>query len=771
MLESVARRVDDKIVAAIFVASGAAGLIYQVVWSSQLVLVFGNTSEAVGTIVTAFMAGLGFGGLAGGLIGPRLRSPLRAYGLTELAIAACALLVPLGFQAIDLAYRSAYDSTSATTVTLLRLGLALATVTPVTFLMGLTLPLLTRHLVTSLRMAGAHIGSLYSANTLGAMAGSLISGFVLIELFGLSATAHMAVALNALAGGVALLLARGVPAAAPVSEQEVDAEPALERREGLDAQHDGVILTQPLRRAVYAASFVSGFVALALEVLWTRMLAEGTGSQIYQFVGILAVFLLGIAAGGGLYRAVSRPGRDSILVLAALFVGVAASTIVTVPLGTLWPVHNAAIRALMLLPATTCMGYAFPLAAKLVSRSARDSAHGVGFLYAWNTVGSILGTLSAAFILTATLGTNNSILLLASADAATGLALLVVCRGKARIGWAAAGAIVFLVPPVLVGSGSALALTTTQRMLNGWGVPYIHGEDRLSTIDAVGGDIGDRTLYTSGTTMSSLVVETKLMAYLPKIMRPAAQDFLDICFGVGTTFRSGVLLGMHTDAVDLSPSVPKMMPVFYDDAEQIQHNPLARIVTADGRNYVRLTSKKYDLISVDPPPPIQTAGASVLYSKQFYADAHKALKPGGLMLQWVYFGVDLPQLQEHIRTFRSEFPHVTIFIHLDDGAIYMLGSDAPITWDAPTVSRFLETPGAKADLALTSDHDSLPNKPWPDIIQGMRWISDEEVDRFVGSGPLITDDHPLTEYYLLHELQNRGHAEVTGSMLRELTAR
>jgi spermidine synthase len=704
------------------------------------------------------MAGLGFGGLAGGLIAPRLRSPLRAYGFAELAIAACALLVPLGFQAIDLAYRSAYDSTSATTVTLLRLALALATVTPVTFLMGLTLPLLTRHLVTSLRMAGAHIGSLYSANTLGAMAGSLISGFVLIELFGLSATAHMAVALNALAGGIALLLATRAPAA--VAEAEAG-----------DAEDSGEALSQPLRRAVYAASFVSGFVALALEVLWTRMLAEGTGSQIYQFVGILAVFLLGIAAGGGLYRAVSRAGRDSILVLAALFVGVAASTIVTVPLGTLWPVHNAAIRALMLLPATTCMGYAFPLAAKLVSRSARDSAHGVGFLYAWNTVGSILGTLSAAFILTATLGTNNSILLLASADAAVGLALLVVCRGPARIGWAAAGAIVFLVPPLLVGSGSPLALTTTQRMLNDWGVPYVHGEDRLSTIDAVGGDIGDRTLYTSGTTMSSIVVETKLMAYLPKIMRPAAQDFLDICFGVGTTFRSGVLLGMHTDAVDLSPSVPKMMPVFYDDAEQIQHNPLARIITADGRNYVRLTSRKYDLISVDPPPPIQTAGAAVLYSKQFYADAHKALKPGGLMLQWVYFGVDLPQLEEHIRTFRSEFPHVTIFIHLDDGAMYLLGSDAPITWDAATVSRFLETPAAQADLALTSDRDSLPNKPWAEIIEGMRWISDGDIDRFVSSGPLITDDHPLTEYYLLHEMQNRGHPDVTGDLLRELTAR
>ncbi|HLY66684.1 MAG TPA: MFS transporter, partial [Chloroflexota bacterium] len=549
------RRLENRLVTGVFVASGAAGLIYQVVWSNQLVLVFGNTTEAIGTIVTAFMAGLGFGGLVAGVIAPRLRNPLTVYGITELAIAVCALLVPLGFHAIDGAYRSAYDATPAGALTLLRLGLALATVTPVTFLMGLTLPLLTRHLVTSLRDAGAHMGGLYSANTLGAMAGSLISGFVLIELFGLSTTAHVAVALNLLAGSVALLLATRATA---IGEQAGKLEEA----------DDGPDLSPHLRFAVYAASFVSGFVALGLEVLWTRMLAEGTGSQIYQFVGILAAFLLGIAAGGALYRAVGGGGRDSVQVLAVLFLGVAVSTILTVPLGTLWPVHNT-LRAVMLLPATTCMGYAFPLAARLVSRTAAQSARAMGLLYAWNTVGSILGTLAAAFVLTATLGTNNSVLLLAAADAAVALALLLVSGrtlGAVQRGLVAAAGIALVVPPALVLAGSPLALTTTQRELISNGEPYVHAEDRLSTVDAVGGDVGERRIYTSGTTMTSIVIETKLMAYIPKIARPAAQDFLDICFGVGTTFRSGVLLGLHTDAVDLSPTVPSMMPVFYDDA-------------------------------------------------------------------------------------------------------------------------------------------------------------------------------------------------------------
>ena len=750
--EEAARRIQDRVVAGVFVASGAAGLIYQVVWSSQLVVVFGNTTEAIGTIVTAFMAGLGFGGLVGGLVAPRLSRPLRLYALAELAVALCALLVPFGFRLIDVAYRSAYDTASPDALTLVRLGLALATVTPVTFLMGLTLPLLTRHLVTSLRDAGAHMGSLYSANTLGAMAGSLISGFVLIELFGLSATAHVAVALNVLAGAIALALA-GRPASAVAFQQQ-------------ESTPSGSVLGRGARLLVYAASFVSGFVALGLEVLWTRMLAEGTGSQIYQFVGILAAYLFGIGAGGAIYRAASKRQADSVQTLAWLFVGVAATTFATVPLASLWPVGNAA-RAVMLVPATTCMGYAFPLSARLVSRGAADSARGMGLLYAWNTLGSIVGTLTATFILTSTVGTNNSILLLAAADAGAALAL---ASRPVRLGAALAGGALLVALPALVAVGSPLAFTATQRDLDASGLPHFHTEDRLSTVDAVGGGLADRLLYTSGTTMTSIVVETKLMAYLPKVMRPAAQDFLDICFGMGTTYRSTLLLGMHTDAVDLSPSVPRMMPVFYPDADQFLHNPNGRIITSDGRNYTRLTTHKYDLIAVDPPPPIQTAGAAVLYSQEFYADAHRALKAGGMMLQWLYFGINTDQLREHIRTFRSQFPHVLILIHLDDAAIYMFGSDAPIGWDDATVNRIMESPQAKADIGATSDADSLPDQPWTQTLAGMRWLQDGEVDRFVGDGPVITDDHPLTEYYFLHDLAHRGEADPTGEQLRALAA-
>ncbi len=749
---------SNRLVVGVFVASGAAGLIYQVVWSSQLVVIFGNTTEAIGTIVTAFLAGLGLGGMVGGLVAPRLRRPLRIYGAVELVIGAAALLVPVGFERIAGVYSSVYDTASAGQLTVVRLLLTLAVVTPVTFLMGLTLPLLTRHLVTSMRTAGAQMGRLYSANTYGAMTGALLAGFVLIELLGLSATTRVAVVLNLLAGLAAMFVASRVPNVTPLRVL-VSA-----------ARGDESGLTPRWRALLYAASFVSGFVALSLEVLWTRMLAEGTGSQIYNFVVILAIYLLGIASGGRIYRRRSNVERDTPQTLAVTFLGVAVCTILTVPLATMWlPTINVA-RAVMLLPATVFMGYAFPLSARLLTRNPADGSRSIGVLYAWNTLGCILGALAAAFLLAGTLGTNASILVLGAADAAVAGALIIGgagSRGASSLRLSLMTAAAVIVPPILVITASPVLLTATEHRLAATSLPFFHTEDRLSTVDALGGPAYKRRLYTSGTAMTTLSVDTKLMAYIPKIMRPGASTLLDICFGMGTTFRSALQLGLQTDAVDLSPSVPLQMPVFYGDAQQYLQSPLAHILTTDGRNYAKLTSRRYDLITVDPPPPIQAAGAAVLYSQQFYADAHHALRSGGLMLQWLYFAVDLDQFREHLRTFRSVFPHVLVLFTPRSGGVYLLGSDDPIAWTDASVSQFLGAPQAVADVANTPDAAYLPPGSWADRLRRMVWLQDAQVDRFVGAGVIITDDHPLTEYYLLHQLFDGG-PNVTEARLRGL---
>ena len=340
-------------VLALFVASGAAGLIYQVVWSRELVLVFGNTTQAVATIVTAFMAGLGFGSLLGGRLADTSARPLRLYGLVELAVAAMAALLPFAFSSLAELYRGVWPSLVERPGQLagVRFALALAAVAPATFLMGMTLPLLTRYLVRTLDEAGARLGELYAANTVGAMAGTLLGGFVLIELFGLHLTSYVAVALNLVAGVGALLLSRrwetGPDAAGgPAARRERPARPEVPRA------------FRPRRRAVLAATFVSGFVSLALEVLWTRMLAEGTGSSIYIFTTILAIFLLGIALGSFLYRRFSRPEGERLGTLGLCLAGVGVLAQATVVLGSGMVGHVPFVvrTVVVLLPATVLMG-------------------------------------------------------------------------------------------------------------------------------------------------------------------------------------------------------------------------------------------------------------------------------------------------------------------------------------------------------------------------------------------------------------------------------
>ncbi|MBO0685126.1 MAG: hypothetical protein J2P45_18395, partial [Candidatus Dormibacteraeota bacterium] len=512
-----------------------------------------------------------------------------------------------------------------------------------------------------------------------------------------------------------------------------------------------------------------------LEVLWVRMLAEGTGGLIYNFVVILAVYLLGVALGGAAYRACSGARWDTPLALAIALFGVAVSALLTVPLGTLWlgPTHLE--RTIVMLPATICMGYAFPLSARLLTRDPGRGGRSIGTLYAWNTVGSILGSLGATFVLVSTLGTNASILVVAAADAAVGLVLIATVARTLRIPRApaavvAAGQVGLMTAcALLVAGGSPVLKTATEHMLDKRHLPYNHVEDDLSTVDALGGPVAGRRLYVSGTTMTAISVDTKLMAYIPKVIRPNANSFLDICFGMGTTYRSAINLGMHTTAVDLSPSVPKQMSMFYPDAKRYLQSPLGRIVTGDGRNYVALTSHRYDIISVDPPPPIEAAGAVVLYTREFYADARRALRPGGLMLEWLYFGVTLTELREHVRTFASVFPYVTVMISPMRGGVYLLGSDRPIGWDSATVSRVLGSRQATTDLSGAPDYGGVAGRSWPQLFEGMRWLQGAQVNRFAGAAPLITDDRPRTEYYLLRRrFGSEDQRKVTAGMLRRL---
>jgi spermidine synthase len=711
-------------------ASGAAGLIYQVVWTQDLVLVFGNTTQAIVTTVTAFLAGLGIGSLLGAAIGEKLRRALLVYGLLEVTVAALALLMPVAFDVIATVFRSAYLSLPPGEVALIRFALAFAALTPVTLIMGMTLPVLTRHLVRADPDVGERIARLYGLNTLGAVVGSVASGFLLIELLGLRGTTFVAVGLNLGAGVGALLISRALP------KTEKVRSPVAER-------HQRLHLRQWLLLAV---TFLSGLVSLALEVLWTRVLLQATGSSIYVFVSVVAVFLIGIAGGSLVYER-QKHRTPQMSALGACLAGAASLALVPLIVSNIEGPAGLPVVVPLILPVTGLLGYAFPLTVRLFVESAAHASRGVGFVYAANTAGCVVGTVAAGFVLIPALGASVSIMILCIVEVAVGSYLATAFVSSQRPLWACL-AVALTAVLVLLLFVPVARLTYVQRHVAPIAARKAHFEDSAATVDVVGGRPRARQLLVNGTGITKLTIDTKLLAYIPKALRPNASSMLNICFGMGTTYRSSIILGLHTTAVELDPTVPTLMSWFYPDANRYLHSPLGHIIINDGRNYVRLSNKRYELITIDAPPPIWSAGAVVLMTRQFYQEARARLEPGGVLTSFIpYSGPALEKLL--LRTFRASFRYVTVIHGPRPYGMYLLGSEAPMIFRASTIMHVFGSPAARADLAGAPDYRPVPVTSWPSIIQSLVWMRGGQVNAYTGPGPMLTDDHPLSEYFLI----------------------
>jgi spermidine synthase len=727
------------LVPVLFLASGAAGLIYQVVWTQDLVLIFGNTTLAIVTTVTAFLAGLGIGSLVGAAVGARLRRALAVYGLLEIAVGCLALLMPLAFGVIATVFRNAYLSLPPTEVALIRFGLAFVALAPVTILMGMSLPVLTRHLVREDPDVGERIARLYGLNTLGAVAGSVASGYALIELIGLRETTLVAVGLNLCAGGGAVFMSRAFgPAEAQPREAAAPRRP-LRRRQWL----------------LLAVTFTSGLVSLALEVLWTRMMLQGTGSAIYVFIAVVAVFLIGVAGGSLIYERLRDRGAH-LATLGALLAAAAGLAVVPMIISNIYGVAWLPTAVALILPVTMIFGYTFPLTVRLFVGSADEASQGVGLVYAANTAGCVAGTVLAGFVLIPMLGTSFSITVAGLVLAVLGGALAIaaaprrktprrkglhreVLRPVVSLVAVAALLAVFFIP--------AATRTYIQREIGATGTQTAHFEDSVASLDVTGGSAAGRSLFINGVSITKLTVITKLLAYVPKAARPNATTMLNICFGMGTTFRSSLLLGLKTTEVELDPTVPTVMPWYYSDAGAYLHSPGASVDISDGRNYVRLSDKRYDLITIDSPPPIWSAGAVVLLTQEFYQEAAQRLAPGGVLT--AYIGLHPPSLEKLIlRTFRSQFRYMTVIYTPTHVGTFILGSQAPITFSPAVTQAVLGTPAAQADLAGAPDSPDLTTAQWASLIRERTWLTNEQVDAYTGQGPMLTDDHPLTEYFL-----------------------
>ncbi len=307
---------------------------------------------------------------------------------------------------------------------------------------------------------------------------------------------------------------------------------------------------------------------------------------------------------------------------------------------------------------------------------------------------------------------------------------------------AAAAALVAaaLVPGAIRDPGEA-------RIVAARGTVNASAEDEVAAVQA--GVAGQPQLWVGGESMTAMTIDTRLMPALSLALRPNATRALVIAFGMGSAYRSSLIAGLDTTGVELVPSVPPMMGWFYPDAAQVLANPAGRVVIADGRNFVELTPDRFDLILVDPPPPVYSAGVSVISSLEFYRAAKTRLTAGGMMMQWVPYGQDLAEFRAHIRTFAAVFPHVLVVRGPGSYGTYMFGADDPLALDPEALATIVSRRAILADLSAVRDAPTKSVDGWKEIARTMVWIADGDAATFTGPGPLITDDRPLPEYFLL----------------------
>ena len=755
-----------------FVLSGIAALIYQTAWTRQFAIVFGTSELAVATVLAAYMGGLAFGAWLAERFLPRVTRPVMTYALLELGIAVGALFaVPWLLWLADRGLTAFFGGQPAppggdhAATTLFYLASAFVALALPTTLMGATLPTLARYAVANEAQITRRIGLLYAMNTAGAVFGALLTAFFLLPEFGLSHTIWFAAALNALVFLLAAALAQRV---------------AGQRR---DRHYTGDVATVP--RPVRPPTFnrfpgpgwvlplmlVAGAVALFQEVLWTRMLAHVVGSSVHAFGVMVASFLTGIALGGGLGAAVARTREAAVHALgAALIVAAAAAGAAYLLLERLMPgvgglmqdvrdlgfvrvPWNAVFSGLLLLPMTLAIGMTYPLAVRILARDADDAAPASARVYAWNTVGAIVGSLAAGFVLIPALRYEGAIRAAVYASALLGIAAFWVLAPVNRIvaGTVSAAAVLACaffapLPPMQLLRTSPLNIDNTGRVLY-----YDVGRSASVVVLAQDGSLALRTNGLPEALMDSPGAVPRFsgeywLSPLAVIARPQARDMLVVGYGGGVVIEGVPPSVEHIDVIELEP---KVLDANRATAALRRRDPLSRVnvILNDARGALRLTDRRYHAIVSQPSHP-WTAGASHLYTREFMQLAHDHLTPDGVFVQWmnvIFMDEDL--LRSLTATLLSVFGDVRVY-RPDPNTLVFLASDQPLNLESQLAATGQPLRSAPLHYARFGINNT------EDLVCALV-LDSAGARRIAANAPLITDDDNRIATSSVYE-QGRG---------------
>ncbi|HET9950679.1 MAG TPA: fused MFS/spermidine synthase [Candidatus Eisenbacteria bacterium] len=799
-MTTTARSTDPSrvLVPACFFFSGAAGLALEVVWSKYLSLLLGNSVHGVATVVAAFLGGLGIGAALAGRRASGVRNPLAGYATLEAVVGLLALVSPFAYQLGRPLFAGLYESLGGTGPLFhgVRFVLLFATLLIPTIAMGATLPLIVEDASRRRpREASASVARLYAINTGGAVAGTVLAGFLAVPEFGLAKTA-IAAGLIDLAIAAILVSAR-IPAPAP----------AREKRDGGAPTGPGPGTAPALAKAAPFAAWLlpafalSGLAAILYQVAWTRLLTVPFGGITYAFSAILAIYLLGLALGAaGAQRALKRARAPVVLfgILQAALAGSVAGGLHALQRLPHWQTAaiaasdgsvtklltaEAIITAVLLLPPTLLLGALFPVAVAVRRAAGAEASRATGAVYSANTVGSIAGSLLTAYILIPKFGAPVAILGAASLNALLGVAALLGGEPAARARRLGAG--------VVVAAAAAYALFgmpswSEERMSIGLIRllrSYWYGGEALThkVIDAVGqrADLGKILFYREGPVASVAVIETQgqrtllingkadattgagsdmrtqvLVGHLPLLVTPKASDVFVIGYGSGVTTAATLTHDVReVRTVELEPAVVEAAPQFRESAGDPLHDPRHRMLVEDASLVLRSERREYDVI-VSEPSNFWIAGMGNLFSDDFYNVAATRLRPGGVLCQWVQcYQISPEAIRAVIRTLARTFPHGQIF-YVDTAAdLIILASpreDVPL--DLAAWTEAFRRPTVAADLARVG-----VEKP-ADLLRYYRGRLDR-VAAEAGAGPVNTDDNGWLEHRAPFDLLKSQSAE------------
>ncbi len=728
---------EQKALLVLFFFSGVSSLVYQVVWARMLTVVFGTTLLATSTVLSAFMAGLALGSYVLGRHIDRCKHPLRVFAALEVGIGLFALFFPT----ISANLGNAYGALAGLQgnfylFSLTRFGLCFALLLIPTALMGGTLPVVAKFAVRRLGRLGGRVGQLYAVNTLGAVVGVLAATFGLMEGLGLQGTTQAIAVVNFLVAGAAWLWGR--QRAVEVGEGAVN-----------KTSHTDRVLW-----GVLAGFAISGFAALGYEVAWMRLLMVSFSfNSHYEFSIVLVAFLSGLSLGGWLGSRLLTRRTDllPIFIWVQFLIGAcgALSVLAFAHLSVLvepiqqadsWWMSRTGVFftavAIMLLP-TVAMGVIFPLVGQIYTRQLARLGRGIGDIGAVNSLGAVGGAFVTGFVLIPLLGTEWSVKVLAALNGLVGLTIALISEQRKRLVWSGAAGLALLL--VLVPS-DVLRRIAEPMAVNRELVFYQEGAEGVITVEQQTDGFRKMALNGGGqvpTDYSSLQI-FRLLGHLPLLLHPDPQEVLVVSLGGGIALGGAAQYEpRRITCVELVPEViDAARSHFGEFNHHVLENPTAwniELVIDDGRNFLLSSRDTYQIITGDATHPT-SADSWVLYTKEFYELCRARLSADGIMAQWLPFhGLPPDDYQTIVRTFQHVFPHTTLW--RSNNYSIMVGTMQPLAIDWERLNEKMAPPRV---------HRSLEGIDLGNAFALLNSLVMDEVAlrRYVGEGPLNTDDHP-----------------------------